>query len=127
MPLPKDYLFSPFVLKAQQDAKPKGRKVLSYNTDNESPDTMIAHGKMTITTDYTGMYQNYMFNATEAAKSFNYVRPDRINSRPSFITNYYDNGGETLDKLEVYYDVEDGFNVAAAVMMDEAKKSRRRK
>jgi hypothetical protein len=130
MTLPKDYLFSPFVLKAQQDAKSKGRKTVSYNPNGVSPDITELLGKSNVFVDYTGMYQNYMFNATEAAKSFNYVRPDRIDSRPSLITKYYENGGDTLDKLETYYDVEDGFNVAGAVMIDEAKAkagSRRRK
>jgi hypothetical protein len=126
MPLPKDYLFSPFALKAQEDAKAKGRKTLSYYPDGVPPQITDRLGYSNTITDYTGMYQNYMYNVTEAAKSFNYVRPDKIDSRPRFITEFFENGGDVADKLEQYFDVEDGFNVAGAVMLDEAAKSAKR-
>jgi hypothetical protein len=129
--LPKDYLFSPAVLKAREDAKPAGRKTLEYYPQGVAPDSTAVRGMTTnVFTDYTGMYQNYMFNVTEAAKSFNYYKPMTRQMRPAFIEEYYNEGGDIVDKLEQYYDVEDGFNVAGAIMMDEAaatkKKSRRK-
>lgn len=126
MPLPKDYLFSPFVLRAQEDAKPKGRKVLSYYANGVEPaETMPVFGKSNTYTDYTNMYQNYMYNVTEAAKSFNYYKPISASSRPRFINDFYEGGGDVLDALDKYYDIEDGFNVAGAVMMDEARGRKR--
>ena len=127
--LPKDYLFSPIVLKTREDAKPKGRKELEYYTQGVAPDsTAVRRMTTNIVTDFTGMYQNYMFNVTEAAKSFNYTRPMMRPSK-NFISEYYSEGGDIVDKLENYYDIEDGFNVAGAIMIDEAakvKKSRRK-
>lgn len=127
--LPKDYLFSPIVLKTREDAKPKGRKVLEYYPEGVAPDsTAVRRMTTNIVNDYTGMYQNYMYNVTEAAKSFNYTKPI-MRSGKNFISEYYSEGGDIVDKLEKYYDIEDGFNVAGAVMIDEAaklKKSRRK-
>lgn len=123
--LPKDYLFSPFALKAREDAKPKGRKAPEYYPQGVAPDsTAVRRMTTNVITDYTGMYQNYMFNVTEAAKSFNYTRPM---TRPAtnFISEYYAEGGDVVDKLEKYYDIEDGFNVAGAVMIDEAEKAKK--
>lgn len=125
--LPKDYLFSPFAIRTNAEMKPKARKTLAYDNTNASVDSTVSKGLSNIQTNYTGMYQNYMYNATEASKSFNYVRADRIAGRPAFITDFYKDGGDTLEKLDTYYDLEDGFNVAGAVMMDEAKSGRRRK
>jgi len=125
--LPKDYLFSPFVIRTNAEMKPTARKTLTYNNTNETVDSTAAKGLSNIQTNYTGMYQNYMYNANEAARSFNYVRADRIAGRPAFITDFYKDGGDTLEKLDSYYDLEDGFNVTGAIMMDEAKAGRRRK
>lgn len=127
--LPKDYLFSPIVLKTREDAKPKGRKVLEYYPQGVAADsTAVRRMTTNIINDYTGMYQNYMYNVTEAAKSFNYTKPNMRSSK-NLISEYYSEGGDIVDKLEKYYDIEDGFNVAGAVMIDEAaklKKSRRK-
>jgi len=124
--LPKDYLFSPAVLKAREDAKPAGRKMPEYYPQGVVADsTALRRMTTNVVTDFTGLYQNYMFNVTEAAKSFNYYKPMTRMTRPTSITEYYEEGGDVVDKLERYFDIEDGFNVAGAVMIDEAAKAKK--
>lgn len=127
MPLPKNYEFSPFVLRSKAPAtnqKPKLYYGLQETT--ESPDATTLYKppvREDIKQSVAYQYDRFLTATQDASKSFNHYRPDGIVYRPSQIVELHNEGGDVLEKLDRMYDLEDGYNVPAAEMM----KSTRRK
>jgi hypothetical protein len=127
--LPKNYEFSPFVLRSKQDAtKPAAKPKLFYGlqeTDEYHDATTLYKPRVRedIKQSFAFQYDRFLTATQDASKSFNHFRPDGIVYRPSQITELHNEGGDVLEKLDRMYDLEDGYNVAAAEVM----KSSRRK
>jgi len=127
MPLPKNYEFSPFVLRSKApvtNQKPKLYYGLQETT--ESPDATTLYKppvRHDIKQSVAYQYDRFLTATQDASKSFNHYRPDGVVYRPNQITELHNEGGDVLEKLDRMYDLEDGYNVPAAEMM----KSTRRK
>ncbi len=123
MPLPKNYEFSPFVLRSKQDAMksaPKPKLFYGLQETDEVHDTTTLYKprvREDIKQSIPHQYDRFLTATQDASKSFNHYRPDGISYRPSQIIELHNEGGDVLEKLDRMYDLEDGYNVAAAEVM----------
>jgi hypothetical protein len=123
MPLPKNYEFSPFVLRSKQDAMksaPKPKLFYGLQETDEAHDTTTLYKprvREDIKQSIPHQYDRFLTATQDASKSFNHYRPDGIIYRPSQIIELHNEGGDVLEKLDRMYDLEDGYNVAAAEVM----------
>ena len=123
MPLPKNYEFSPFVLRSKQDAMksaPKPKLFYGLQETDEAHDTTTLYKprvREDIKQSIPHQYDRFLTATQDASKSFNHYRPDGISYRPSQIIELHNEGGDVLEKLDRMYDLEDGYNVAAAEVM----------
>lgn len=128
MPMPKNYEFSPFVLRSKQDAaKPAPKPKLFYGLQetDEFPDATALYKprvREDIKQSFEYQYDRFMTGTKDASKSFNHYRPDGIIYRPSQIVELHNEGGDVLEKLDRMYDLEDGYNVPAAEVMKAEKR-----
>ena len=114
--LPKNYEFSPFVLKSRQ-AKPKP-KYESY-ADAYGQQGWDANGVLKVKRDYAlgnktftqqDAYGNLMERTKMSAKSFNYTRADRLRPYEGVILDLHDESN-TLEKLDKQFDIRDGYKI----------------
>ena len=123
MPLPKNYEFSPFVLRSKQDAMksaPKPKLFYGLQETDEAHDTTTLYKprvREDIKQSIPHQYDRFLTATQDASKSFNHYRTDGIIYRPSQIIELHNEGGDVLEKLDRMYDLEDGYNVAAAEVM----------
>jgi hypothetical protein len=123
MPLPKNYEFSPFVLRSKQDAMksaPKPKLFYGLQETDEVHDATTLYKprvREDIKQSIPHQYDRFLTATQDASKSFNHYRPDGISYRPSQIIELHNEGGDVLEKLDRMYDLEDGYNVAAAEVM----------
>lgn len=128
MPLPKNYEFSPFVLRSKKEAarvNPKPQLYYGLQESYESPDATLFYKprvRHDIKQSITYQYDRFLTTTQEASKSFNHYRPDGIIYRPNQITELHNEGGDVLEKLDRMYDLEDGYNVGAAEIIKNAKR-----
>ena len=121
--LPKNYEFSPFVLRSKKDATKANPKPQLYYGLQETqfyPDATILYKprvREDIKQSVSYQYDRFLTSTKDASKSFNHYRPDGIIYRPNQITELHNEGGDVLEKLDRMYDLEDGYNVAAAEVM----------
>lgn len=127
MPLPKNYEFSPFVLRSKAPVTNQKTKLYyGLQETNESPDATTLYKprvREDIKQSVAYQYDRFLSATQDASKSFNHFRPDGIVYRPSQAVELHNEGGDVLEKLDRMYDLEDGYNVPAAEVM----KSTRRK
>ena len=121
--LPRNYMFSPFVLRSKQDAMksaPKPKLFYGLQETDEVHDTTTLYkprAREDIKQSIPYQYDRFLTATQDASKSFNHYRPDGIIYRPSQIIELHNEGGDVLEKLDRMYDLEDGYNVAAAEVM----------
>ena len=126
--LPKNYEFSPFVLRSKQDAsKPAPKPKLFYGLQetDESHDTTTLYKprvREDIKQSFAYQYDRFMTATKDASKSFNHYRPDGIIYRPAQVVELHNEGGDVLEKLDRMYDLQDGYNVPAAEVMRAARR-----
>lgn len=125
--LPKNYEFSPFVLRSKQDAaKPAVKPKLFYGLQetDEFPDATALYKprvREDIKQSFDFQYDRFMTATKDASKSFNHYRADAIIYRPSQVVELHNEGGDVLEKLDRMYDLQDGYNVPAAEVMKRGK------
>lgn len=116
MPLPKNYEFSPFVLKSRQ-AKPKA-KYMSY-ADAYGQEGFDSNAYIKVKRDYAlgnktftqqAAYGNLMERTKMATKSFNYTRVDRLKPYEGVILDLHDESN-TLERLDKQFDIKDGYRI----------------
>jgi hypothetical protein len=126
--LPKNYEFSPFVLRSKQDAtKSAAKPKLFYGlqeTDESHDATALYKPRVRedIKQSFAYQYDRFLTSTQDASRSFNHYRPDGIVYRPNQITELHNEGGDVLEKLDRMYDLEDGYNVIAAEVMKPARR-----
>jgi hypothetical protein len=126
--LPKNYEFSPFVLRSKQDANksaPKPKLFYGLQETDESPDATALYKprvREDIKQSFAFQYDRFLTATQDASRSFNHYRPDGIVYRPNQFTELHNEGGDVLEKLDRMYDLEDGYNVAAAEVMKPARR-----
>ena len=126
--LPKNYEFSPFVLRSKQDANksaPKPKLFYGLQETDESHDTTTLYKprvREDIKQSFAYQYDRFLTATQDASRSFNHFRPDGIVYRPNQITELHNEGGDVLEKLDRQYDLEDGYNVGAAEVMKPARR-----
>ena len=126
--LPKNYEFSPFVLRSKQDANksaPKPKLFYGLQETDESPDATTLYKprvREDIKQSFPYQYDRFLTATQDASRSFNHYRPDGITYRPNQITELHNEGGDVLEKLDRMYDLEDGYNVTAAEVMKPARR-----
>ena len=116
MPLPKNYEFSPFVLRSRLPTpKPK------YISEDETHGVQAwdANGVIKVKRDYAlgnktftqeAAYGNLMERTKMAAKSFNYSRADKLRPYEGVILDLHDESN-TLESLDKLFDIKDGYRV----------------
>ena len=116
MPLPKNYEFSPFVLRSRL-ATPKAK----YISEDEARGVQAwdANAVIKVKRDYAlgnktftqqAAYGNLMERTKMAAKSFNYSRADKLRPYEGVILDLHDESN-TLEKLDKMYDIRDGYKI----------------
>ena len=124
--LPKNYEFSPFVLRSKAPTtNPKPQLYYGLQETTESPDATILYKPIVrddIKQSFSYQYDRFLTATQDASKSFNHYRPDGIMYRPSQITELHNEGGDVREKLDRMYDLEDGYNVPAAQVMKSARR-----
>lgn len=126
--LPKNYEFSPFVLRSKQDANksaPKPKLFYGLQETDESPDATTLYKprvREDIKQSFSYQYDRFLTATQDASRSFNHYRPDGIMYRPNQITELHNEGSDVLEKLDRAYDLEDGYNVAAAEVLKPARR-----
>lgn len=126
--LPKNYEFSSFVLRSKQDANKSALKPkLFYGLQEteESPDATTLYKprvREDIKQSFPYQYDRFLTATQNASRSFNHYRPDGIVYRPAQVVELHNEGGDVLEKLDRMYDLEDGYNVAAAEVMKPARR-----
>lgn len=117
MPLPKNYEFSQFVLRSRL-AKPKA-EYKSY-AEAYGQEGWDANAFLSVKRDYAlgnktftqpAAYGNLMERTKMAAKSFNYTRPDKLQTRYEGVILDLHDESSTVEKLDKMYDVRDGYKV----------------
>jgi len=110
MPLPKNYMYSPWIL---QSKLPKPKFVPEYQNIASQ---IIEHKfrvpksrfNITETNEYT--YANYITKTKEIAKSFNYNKADDLRIRSNIVLDLHDESS-VLEKLDRDFDIKDGYSV----------------
>jgi len=111
MPAPKDYMFSPWVLQSKQP-KPKASYVLNPENIgwNSLDHIKVPKPDKSITYTDEASYANFMTKTKERAKSFNYSYQDETKIRSNIILDLHQEGS-TLEKLDRFYDIRDGYQI----------------
>lgn len=124
--LPKNYEFSPFVLRSKESrANPKPKLYYGLQETTHFPDATTLYKppvRLDIKQSVAYQYDRFLTATQDASKSFNHYRPDGVMYRPSQITELHNEGGDVLEKLDRMYDLEDGYNVPAAEVMKSARR-----
>ncbi len=114
--LPKNYEFSPFVLKSRL---PKSKPAYESYDEARGMQGWDANAYLKVKRDYAlgnktftqeAAYGNLMERTKMAAKSFNYSRPDKLKPYEGVILDLHDESN-TVEKLDKMFDVRDGYKV----------------
>jgi len=110
MPLPKNYMFSPWIL---QSKLPKPKFVPEYQ---DITSQLVLHNfkprksqQDIINTDMNS-YANFITKSKEAAASFNYNKRDKLRVDSNIVLDLHEESS-VLEKLDRYYDIKDGYVV----------------
>jgi hypothetical protein len=110
MPLPKNYMFSTWVL---QSKLPRQKFVPVY----EDITSQIIEHKLRVpksrqditeTTEYA--YANFITKTKDVVKSFNYSKVDKLRVDSNIILDLHDES-TILEKLDREFDIKDGYTV----------------
>lgn len=115
MPLPANYKFSTWVLQSNLDKERKRKTyAIDVNTRWDANEHLkvprrqnVASGTQYATEAAIG---NYVEQAKNAVKTFNYSRADKLKVFSSIILDLHDESN-TLEKLDKQFDIRDGFTV----------------
>ena len=116
MPLPKNYEFSPFVLRSRL-AKPKPK--YEFSDGARGVEGWDANAHLKVKRDYAlgnktftqeAAYGNLMERTKMAAKSFNYSRADKLRPYEGVVLDLHDESN-TIEKLDKVFDIRDGYKV----------------
>jgi len=116
MPLPKNYEFSPFVLKSRL---PKPKPTYEFKDEARGVEGWDANAYLKVKRDYAlgnktftqeAAYGNLMERTKMAAKSFNYSRPDKLKPYEGVILDLHDESN-TIEALDKIFDIKDGYRV----------------
>lgn len=117
MPLPKNYEFSPFVLQSRQ---PKPKQSYMSNAEAYGQQGWDANAVLKVKRDYAlgnktftqdAAYGNLMERTKMAAKSFNYTRADKLQTRYEGVILDLHDESDTVQKLDKMFDIRDGYRV----------------
>jgi len=117
MPLPKNYEFSPFVLQSRQ---PKPKQRYMSNAETYGQQGWDANAVLKVKRDYAlgnttftqaEAYGNLMERTKAAAKSFNYTRADKLQTRYEGVILDLHDESSTVEKLDKQADVAQGYKV----------------
>ena len=115
MPLPKDYMFSEWVLVSKQ-SKPKpiyaaNPESVGWNSNWSALDHLkVPMPNKSITYTDGEAYATFMQATKDRAKSFNYTYQDGTKIRSNIILDLHQEGS-TLEALDRFYDIRDGYQI----------------
>jgi hypothetical protein len=114
--LPKNYEFSPFVLRSRL---PKPKPKYEFTDEARGVEGWDANAYLNVKRDYAlgnktftqeAAYGNLMERTKNAAKSFNYSRADKLRPNEGVILDLHDESN-TLERLDKIFDIKDGYRV----------------